>query len=138
MKLFTILSHPVLLLSIFPLILISGESFGGPYLLYLILALPHGGTHALLALAGVALILFSFAKYYHRGNFLIGPILNFAGLFCLIASLYNFFILDKAKYNYSTFEETVPILSFILFGFLALLFILDNIITLSGKRKNNN
>ena len=57
MKLLKILGHPILLISIFPLLLIEGDKLGGPFLLYILLALPHGASYAVLAVLGVAILL---------------------------------------------------------------------------------
>ena len=134
MRILNILSHPVLLISIFLLVLISGEAFGGVYLLYLVLALPYGAIHALLAVAGIAILLISFAKYGRVNKYLIGPLLNLTGLALLISSLYSFFANDTKNYNASTFEQTVPLLSFALFALFSLIFILDNILRVTGKK----
>jgi hypothetical protein len=53
MKVIQILGHPITLMMIFLIVLISGEAFGGPYIVYLVLGLPHGADYALTGVAGV-------------------------------------------------------------------------------------
>ncbi len=130
MKTIKIISHPITLISCFLLVLISGQHLGGFYLLYILLGLPHGAIHSILAIAGIAIILFSNYKYKREFNYLIEPILNMAGVSMLSFSLLVFFVNDEERYNYSTFDQTVPVISLILFGIVALCFSLNNLISL--------
>lgn len=130
MKTIKIISHPVTLITCFLLVLISGQHLGGFYLLYILLGLPHGAIHSILATAGIAIILFSSYKYKREFNYLIEPILNMTGVTMLSFSLLVFFVNDKERYNYSTFDQTVPVISLILFGIVALSFSLYNLISL--------
>ncbi len=63
MRILKIITHPYIVIISFFAILISGEGFGGFYLLYLLLALPYGGIHSLLALIGIVLLLVNYNKY---------------------------------------------------------------------------
>lgn len=122
MKLLTILTHPVLVICSFLLIMISGQHFGGFYMLYLLMALPHGGIHAILALLGMGLLLLAYAKYNRENKFLIEPLLNVLGVGCLFFSLNIFFIRSKG-YNNETFNQAVPLISLGLFLLLSLGFL---------------
>lgn len=122
MKLLTILTHPVLVICSFLLILISGQHFGGFYLLYLLMALPHGGFHAILALIGIGLLLLSYAKYNRENKFLIEPLLNVTGVVCLFFSL-NIFFFRSNSYNDGSFHQAIPLLTLILFLVLSLGFL---------------
>lgn len=137
MKIINILTHPVLVISLFCLVLISGESFGGFYLLYILMALPHGGIHAVLALAGMVFILFSFAKYKRQSKFFIDPLLNILGVFSLYLSLFLFFK-NSWSYNDQTFEQTVPIITYILFGISSLGFLVNSMIRFARIRPDKS
>lgn len=50
MKMIKLFTHPVVIIIAFLLILINGEHLGGFYLLYILLGLPHGAVHSLLAI----------------------------------------------------------------------------------------
>lgn len=129
MKIAKLLSAPYMLVIAFLLLLISGKHIGGFYLLYLLLALPHGGIHALLALAGIACLLLThkYCSWQHHGTIrLLGAI---AGVALLAGSLLSFFTYDATGYNDGTFEQAVPIASFVLAGCLALLFLLFNVLS---------
>lgn len=129
MKMTTILSAPYIMVIAFFFLLISGKHFGGFYLLYLLMALPHGGVHALLALAGVGCLLLThkYCSWEHHGTIrLLGAI---AGVALLVGSLFSFFNFKTTGYNECTFEQAVPIASFVLAGCLALLFLLFNIVS---------
>lgn len=127
MKLLHFLTHPVLVIALFYLVLVSGEHFGGPYMLYVLLALPHGGLHAVLALTGTGILLLSYAKYNRLSKYLVDPMLNGLGVGCLFFSLYFFFVRSKG-YNSGTFEQVVPMISLVLFGVIAIGFLLNSII----------
>lgn len=135
MKLINIITHPVLVIISFCLILISGEHFGGFFLLYILMAIPHGGIHAILALVGTGLILFSYAKYKRESKLFIDILLNILGVFCLYASLLVFFY-NSWDYNEGTFQQSVPLSSLALFGIVSLGFLLNSI-TRFAKIKPN-
>lgn len=110
------------------MIIISGQHLGGFYIVYLLVALPHGGVHSLLAITGITILLLT----YHRSikPSVIAPTLNLIGVVILIASIFIFFYNDKEHYNYGTFFQLVPQITLILFAFIALCFIVRNIVTL--------
>jgi vacuolar-type H+-ATPase subunit I/STV1 len=138
MKVIKILTHPYLLIISFLFIMISGEHLGGFYMLYLLLALPHGGIHALLAVAGIAILLVS--HHYSRKvqRSVIGAIINLIGLACLVLSLVLFFYNDKAGYNNGTFEQFVPQVTLVVFGILATAFIIRSFTRSGNKPVNGN
>jgi len=127
MKVIQILTHPICVLVLFCLVLISGENFGGFYLLYVLMALPHGGIHAILAVAGTAVLLFSYLKYGGKSVYFIDPLLNILGVFCLYLSLWLFF-LHSWDFNQATFQQSVPIGSFVLFGLVSLGFLVRSVL----------
>ena len=138
MKAIKILSHPHILIVSFLLVLISGEHFGGFYLLYLMLGLPHWGLHSIAAFLGIALLVFSYMKYKGRGVFLIAPVLNMIGSLLLIASLFLFFYNDREHYNYGTFYQVVPMVMLVVFSLLSVAFLVDNVIDLTSKNLKGN
>lgn len=139
MKTIKIITHPVVLISSFLFILISGEHFGGFYLLYLLMALPHGSIHSLLAVTGIGLLVASYIKFRRENKFVVEAIINILGAACLILSLFVFFYNDSSGYNRGTFEQWVPQMTLLLFGLLIIAFALYNIVrTLSGKLTNDN
>lgn len=137
MKTFKTLTHPALLIVSFLLLLISGQHFGGFYLLYLLLGLPKGGLHTLIAVMGIIFLVFAYLKYSRAKKYKIESVINIAGASCLILSLIIFFYNDRTDYNSGTFSQVVPLITFMLFGFLALLFITDNLIGSSPKKPPN-
>ena len=134
MKFIQFITHPLFLITHFLLIIISGESFGGFYCFYLALALPYGGVHTILAMLGMCILIFSYAKYKNNFNYQIEPILNISGAVLLISSLFSFFYNDVDHYNYRTFYETVPLVILILFLLVELIFLIKNFIKIGVKR----
>jgi hypothetical protein len=126
MKTMKFLTHPYTLIASFFFVMISGQHLGGFYLLYLLLALPHGGVHSITALIGITLLLFSYSKHKERGQ-LTESILNIFGVFLLLLSLFLFFYNDKENYNYGTFVQLVPQITLTIFAVLCLLFLSVNI-----------
>ena len=138
MKWISILTHPVLVLTLFCLILISGEHIGGFYAMYILMALPHGGVHAIFALVGAALILFSYWKYKGASKYLIDPLMNVIGVFLLYFSLWLFFF-STWEYNDATFQQVAPVASLILFVLVSLGFLLRSIAGFAkGKPRSRN
>lgn len=127
MKSLNVITHAVTLIISFSLVLISGEHLGGPYLLYLLLGLPHLTLPSVFGFFGVALLIFSNYNYKRSFKYLIEPILNITGILLMVLSLILFFSLDKNHYNDSTFVQTVPIISLSIFGLLSVVFIISNV-----------
>ena len=134
MKFITYITHPLLIVTYFLLILISGESNAGFYCFYILLALPHGGIHAVLGFAGLGLLIFSYAKYKNTFNYLIESILNISGALLLIFSLFTFFYNDVDHYNYGTFNETVPLIILIIFLLIVVIFLIKNFNKFRSRR----
>jgi len=128
MKAIKLITHPVTLIICFSLVLISGEHIGGFYLLYILLGLPHGAIHSVLALGGIAILLFSNYKYKRIFTFLIEPFLNITGVVLLSLSLFLFFYKDDQHYNYSTFNQTVPLITIAVFVLLIVSFFVSNVL----------
>lgn len=134
MKISKIIQNPLLLIVSFLFIVISGESFGGFYLLYLLLALPHGSLHSLLAVLGIVILISVYIKNGSGTNAATLVIINTTGVACLVSSLLIFFLNDKEGYNNGTFHQLIPLLSLIIFSFIAFGFMVLNIFRLSGKK----
>jgi hypothetical protein len=117
MKVIRILGHPIVLTVVFLLLLIEGDHFGGFYLIYILLALPHGAIYALLAVGGVILLLIS---HYFLNAFKHG--LSIVAVLLMLTSLVVFF--GKGNKN-ETFELVIPILTFVLFGVCLLCYFID-------------
>lgn len=110
MKAIKIIGHPIILSFIFLFLLIEGDHFGGFYLLYLLLALPHGAVYAILAFSGIIAVL---SGSYRTISKTVRLFLSFVGIVLMLASLFMFF---RSGNKYDTFKLTIPILTFILFG----------------------
>lgn len=134
MKVFEIIAHPLTLIVSFFFILISGEHFGGFYLLYLLLALPYGGLHALVAMSGIAVLIVAYLKFKRQNQYVIETIMNVLGAACLVVSLIVFFYHDQSNYNLGTFHQVIPKITLAVFGVLVIVFALYNILrTISRK-----
>jgi hypothetical protein len=116
MKAIHIIGHPISNIILFMLVLISGEAWGGFYIVYLLVALPHGSIHSLLGIGGLLCLYLSYKIYRKEKKHWVRPALHLAGILLAVLSLYVFFIRDTSKYNYATFEQSVPLLSLLLFG----------------------
>ncbi|MBN8877690.1 MAG: hypothetical protein J0I32_09110 [Sphingobacteriales bacterium] len=114
MKIIKWISHPVIVCFTFLMILVSGDHFGGVYLLYLLMALPHGGLHSILAFIGIGILAVNYVRYRRESRYLFDPLLNVLGVFTLYASLWIFFFRSWEENN-NTFEQSVPLITFILY-----------------------
>jgi nitrate reductase gamma subunit len=107
------------------MILISGEQFGGFYAVYILMALPFGGIHALLAIAAIIILLVNHVIPHRRISYL-RQVVNLIGVVLMFTSLYYFFINDKQHYNYETFQQTLPMFTLALTAFVATCFLVAN------------
>lgn len=130
MKAIKIITHPYTVIISFFAILISGQHLGGFYFLYVLLALPHGGIHSLLAFFGIFLLLVSYYRFEVDKTFLLGSVINLISVFLLLLSLFLFFYNDKGHYNYPTFYQTVPQITLVLFIIIAVCFLTENIVSI--------
>lgn len=133
MKIFKFISHPYTLIICFLLIMISGESFGGFYALYILLGLFYGAIHSLLALAGIIVLLVSYHRFKIKNA--RAQILNLAGVLLLFSSVGYFFWQDKQHYNWGSFEQTVPVVTMTITVFVATCFLINNFIKARPKTK---
>ena len=123
MKLVRLFGHPIVLIIIYLLLIIEGDNFGGFFVLYLILSLPHGALYAVLAALGIASLIVAFNFKNNFRNW-ITAILYLFGYILMIVSLLVFF----AKGNkWESFTLGIPLMSFILFGLTSLFFLFNSI-----------
>lgn len=121
MKLFKILSHPYTLIICFCCIVISGEHSGGFYAMYILLGLPFGALHALLAVVGILALLIS---HQFNNREALSRFINVLGLFLLLGSIGYFFWADKKNYNYESFDQFIPLATMILTAFISICFLI--------------
>ena len=133
MKIIKILGHPIVLVTIFLLLIIEGAHFGGFYLLYLLLAIPHGATYAIMAIAGIILIVIAKGFIPDNSNKL-RAVLYLLGLLIMNASLVLFFSRNEKTGNMETFQGGVPLISFIIFGVIMLCFLVNIVFNFSEHR----
>lgn len=116
MKIISILGYPLTIISVFFLLLISGSAFGGPYIIYILVGLPHGADYSLFAVFGILSLCIT--MYITKPNkfYWAKAALMITGIILLGLSLFVFFQRDRMRYNYETFEQTVPVISFVVFG----------------------
>lgn len=122
-----ILSSPVLLIISFLGIIISGESFGGFYVWYLINALKEGILYSILGLSGISLILIVSAFADRQYLKTLASLLNLVAGLLLISSLIVFFMNKGGAYNWSTFQQIIPLTSLIIFSSLLFVFFYKNL-----------
>lgn len=126
MKAIKILGHPIALMSMFLLLMIEGDNFGGFYLLYLLLAAPHGAPYAIVALLGLIAVFTGYKM--QRGKFqVVRPVLQLVGLGLMLISLLLFFVKGNKS---ETFSEAVPLFSFLLFAVIAICFLIRALLQL--------
>lgn len=64
--------------------------------------------------------------------------LMIAGIILLGLSLFVFFQKDRMRYNYETFEQTVPVISFVVFGITVLCGLINSVIQIAKLPIQNN
>ncbi len=122
MKFMEVLSHPLLQVISFSIILVGSPYFGGPYIFFIYRALLEGYTFAIIGIVAILVTLVSLflpAKGY----------MQLGGLLLMIASLAVFFLSSQNFMNASTLRELIPLLTF-LFFIIVIAFVSRKIITL--------
>jgi amino acid transporter len=117
MKIIKWIGHPVILVVLYLLLIIEGDEFGGFYMLYLLLSLPHLVPYSIIAAAGLSFIIIAFNS--KRSEKRIFAFYLF-GYLLMLLSLIIFF--SKGN-KWKTFELDIPLLSFIVFGISSLCFL---------------
>jgi hypothetical protein len=106
------LSNPFIQVFSFCIILISGDSFGGPYAIYVYHASLLGIPYGIAGVMGIALTLLSLIKKLSW--------LQVLGLLSMVVSLVLFF--SKGYSNVSgTFKEVLPLLTLGLFALICVM-----------------
>ena len=134
MKLVKIIGHPVLVMSLFSLVIIEGEHFGGFYILYLFFGLTYFAPFAIAGLVGIATLIIGNNLSSERR--LIKSYLYLVGWLLLMASYLVFFQNSKNNHR-ETFETTGPIVSFVLFAISSICFLVNTVrlfIKANGKQ----
>ena len=124
MKAVKIVGHPIFFLCSYLLFITEGQSFGGFYMIYLLVALPHFALYAVLAVLGIAgvIIGYNFLTYERKiSKFVVSLI----GFLLMVLSLIDFFMTgDQSR----TFQLKLPTITFVVlsiccFGFITNLFL---------------
>lgn len=126
MKLIKILGHPIAVTIMFMLIIIGGKHLGGFYLLYILLGLPYGASHALIAVAGLAAMLSAYRMKSSK-YLIIKPTLNITGILSMILALVVFFERSDG-YNNETFHQVIPLITLGLFALCILCCLINSIL----------
>lgn len=132
MKLLRFIGHPITIIILFLLILISGKAIGSVYLFYILLALPEGHSHALLAVCGILLLLVRLGD--SEKLMLTNSILNTLAIIALFLSLYLFFTNDTQQYNYVSFRTGAFWITFGLFCLSAMFFLINTFLNQKKKK----
>ena len=122
MKLFRILSHPYTLILCFSFMIISGESNGGFYILYILLGLLHGVLHSLLGFFGMLVLVIGYHLPVQCKN-IVKQLFNVLGVSMMFLSLFLFFRKDIAHYNWVTFEQGLPMFTLVFTALIAICFL---------------
>jgi hypothetical protein len=135
MKIFKILSNPYTLILFYSFIMISGEHWGGFYATYVLMALPGGYIHSLLAVSGIISIVAGYHWISKQKNKGASQMINVLGVLLLLASLVYFFKKDVRHYNWGTFEQGYPLFTLCLAAFIAVFFLLGTFWQPVGRKK---
>lgn len=120
MKIIRWIGHPVIIIILYLLLIIEGDQFGGFFVLYLLLSLPHGATYAIIATVGIIGLVYAFNIHSGRHSFQRLFLYVFSYLLMILA-----LILFFSKGNkWETFAPGVPMTSFLLFAFCSLCFLI--------------
>lgn len=118
MKIVKVIGHPVSVMCMYLLLIISGESIGGFYTLFVFMRLFHALPDAIVSVLGLAVMLLGYKIcriQYHSVKTALYLLAN--GL--MIIGLVMFFEMTDG-HNDPTFYQAVPLFTFTLFGLFLL------------------
>lgn len=118
MKFTHILSHPIIQIASFCIILINGPYFGAPYAFYLYHAVQEGYAFAVV---GVLAIIITLAS-----AFVYRAALQLTGTLLMLISLAIYFIPPNGKNSYDGFIQVVPLITMILFVIITVMVFQNN------------
>ncbi|MGC4038415.1 MAG: hypothetical protein QM764_20795 [Chitinophagaceae bacterium] len=113
MKFFKYAGNPYLFISLYLLLIIEGEHFGGFYLLYLLMALPHGASYAVVSVSGILLLVAANTIK----SLILQRVLTPVGFVVMVIGLLLFFIRGTAD---ETFNLIFPLTLLCICGFSGL------------------
>jgi hypothetical protein len=131
------ITNPITLIVSFLIILISGQQFGGFYLLYLFLGLSHGAAYAIAGILGTVLLILSSLLTKDGSKSRVNLLVNLPGVVLLWLSLLLFFYNDKRNYNASTFSQLIPQILLLFFLLVSISFFIANLHIILNNSKSN-
>lgn len=115
----------------FLLLLLTGEAFGGPYILFYYYGIFSGILYSALSLLG--LILLTTAGFFNRNKVFGRSVSVIAGTLLLVISIINFLSRERLHQQSSITGQIIPMVALVLFGLSALVSIYINLSQLSGR-----
>lgn len=106
-----ILSHPLLQLIAFCIILVGSPYFGGPYVYFLYHAVREALPYAIIGWIGIAITISGLFFRSKREN-----VLQFIGAAIMVVSLLVFFFSSENFMNMYAFKEVLPLMTLLLFA----------------------
>lgn len=116
----------------FLLLLLTGEAFGGSYILFYYYGIFSGILYSVLLLLG--LILLTTAGFFNRNKVLRRSVSVIAGTLLLVISLVDFLSRKRLHQQSSITVQIIPMVALVLFVLSALVSIYINLVQLFGRR----
>ena len=120
----------------FFLLLLTGEAFGGPYILFYYYGMYSGILYSALALLG--LVLLTTAGFFNRNKVLGRSASVIAGTLLLVISLIDFLSRRRLHQQSAITVQIIPMVAFVLFGASALFSIYINFVQSIGRKSKSN
>ena len=118
MKLTQLLSHPIIQVISFCIIIVGSPNFGGPYGFFLYHAVQEGYIYAIIGIAGIVITLTGLIS---KENAIT---IQFIGATLMVISLLVFFFSSEHFMNMYAFKDVLPLLTLFLFIAIAALIII--------------
>ena len=132
MKFIKILTHPILLIISFSMIIIIGQKFSGFYIMYVFMALFELHIHAVWAFIGAILLA---VGHQRKENDKAKGMISITGSLLLVLSVFTFFYNDKDHYNWDTFNQARSLISLGIFGMFWIVFVIRNMTSIMKFNK---
>lgn len=120
-----IVSHPLVILFSFLLLIIEGEQISGFFFQFLLTGNVWIKNFSIVGIIGLSVLFSSVLLRSNKFN-TIRSYLSIIGVIMMILSLILFFAGDKTRYYFKTFHLTLPVLLLVFFVIISLVSIIRN------------
>lgn len=133
MKIILMVGYPLVLLTLFFLLVFEGASFGGFYVVYMLLGLKNSAPFSLWAATGTGMVLGSFLASQHGDR----PWKSFVAILGIVLMVVSLFLFYESVTDAGSGKLTLMIFPVCLFGLSGICFLITHVSYVAHKISNS-